>query len=218
MRYLAPLILAAGLATAGPPPKSPAEPVMWLPSAVGDKLVFEETRPAAEGTATRLITRTVLSVDRKGGSVWVSIKEEKPPLDPRIVRPDSGEGLLTESHVYQQTGAGVFLMIQGDLEVLDPPCCVARLPLTAGDAWEVKNQAVFPAAIRYTTGKEEEVEVPAGKFKAVRIDKESVLRDGKTIRVTDWVVLGLGTVKGRARLWDGTEVVQVLKSFAPGRK
>ena len=215
MRYLAPLILAAGLADGGPPPKSPDELRMWLPATVGDTLVFEETRPTADGTTTRLITRTVLSVDRKGDSALVSIKEEKPPLETGIVR--RAEGLVTENYVYQQTKAGVYLIMR-DLEILDPPCCVGRLPLTAGDTWEVNNPAVFRAAIRYTTGTEEEVEVPAGNFKAVRIETKSVLRDATTIRGTDWVVAGMGVVKSRVRLPDGMEAVQVLKSYTPGKK
>ena len=171
----------------------------------------------AEGKATRRITRTVLSVDRKGASTVVAIKEEKPPLKSEIVRQDEEPAPIIENHVYLHSRDGVFLIMR-DLDVLDPPCCVVRLPLKAGDAWEVNCPTVFPAAIKCAIGNEEEVEVPAGRFKAVRIDKRSVLSDGKTVRATDWVVPGMGAIKSRALLPDGTEAIQILSSFTSGKK
>jgi len=208
---LAPLLARAG------PPTAPAPDVPWLPVGVGDRLVMEETRPGPDGPATRLITRTVVAAERGSDSLLVCIREEKPGLTDTLL---AGEGrATTESKVemYRQTRAGVYLVAR-DLQVFDPPCCVGRLPLKAGDTWEVNNPAIWPHPIKYTTGKEEEVEVPAGKFKATRIEKKGVLRDGTTVRVTEWVAPSVGVVKARARLQDGTAVVQVLKSVTPAKR
>jgi DUF3108-like len=197
-------LLALPLANAGPPPKALEKAAYLLADTVGDTLVIEETRPTADGETTRLITRTVVAVKRSDTSLVVAVREEK-------------EGAIPKVELYQQSDTGLFLTFR-DLEVIDPPCCVARLPLRTGDTWEVNNPDVFPTPIRFRVGKEEEVEVPAGKFKAVRIEKDIILRDLKRIRVTEWTAPGVGAVKTRARLGDGTEVVQVLKSFTPGKK
>jgi hypothetical protein len=177
---------------------------LYLPSAVGDKLVIEETRPTKEGSTSRLITRTVVSAEHKVDGLLVALREEI-------------EGSPFQVNLYQQTVAGVFWWLQ-DFHAFKPPCCILRLPSKAGDTWELNDPTVFPRAIKFTTRDEEEVEVPAGKFKAIRIEKKSVLSDGKTIRVTEWAAAGIGTVKTRARLADGTEIIQVLKSFTPGKK
>jgi hypothetical protein len=170
-------LLALPPANADPQPRAPAGAVSFLPAAVGDTLVFEETRPAADGPTTRLVTRTVVEATamRAGESV-VAIREAKDGSAPKV-------------EVYRQTDAGLFLALR-DLHVFNPPCCVARLPLTAGDTWEVNDPAVFSGPIKFTTGEAEEVEVPAGKFQAVRIEKESVLRDGTRIRGTEWAAPG----------------------------
>jgi hypothetical protein len=197
-------LLAFPLANADPPPKAPEKPLSFLPDTVGDTLVIEETRPTADGETTRLITRTVVAAKRTDGASVVAIKEEKERAPPNV-------------EMYQQSDSGLFLMSR-DLQLFDPPCCVARLPLKAGDTWEVNDPDAFPTPIRFRVGKEEEIEVPAGKFKAVRIEKETILRDLKRVRVTEWTVPGMGAVKVRARLGDGTEIVHVLKSFTRAKK
>lgn len=197
-------LLALRLADAAPPAKAAEPPVSLLAATVGDTLVFQETRPTDDGGTTRLITTTVVEATRVGEALMVAVREEK-------------EGAVPEVTIYQQTDAGLFLMTR-DRQALSAPCCVARLPLRAGDTWEVNNPAVFPVAIKYTTGTEEEVEVPAGKFKAVRVESRSVLQDGKLTRATAWVAPGLGTVKTRVRLYNGTEITLSLKSFTPAKK
>ena len=66
---------------------------------------------------------------------------------------------------------------------------------------------------KHTTGKVEEVEVPAGKFKAVRVEVE--VEDGEAVlRKTYWHACQVGIVKivvhDKKADW-----VQVLKSFSP---
>jgi hypothetical protein len=192
------------LAAAAPEPKKPDMPASFLPSSVGDTLVIEETRSTADGSTTRLITRTVKSVDRVVGHVVVVIQEES-------------KGSKTSEEVYDQSDAGLFILAR-DGQFFDSPLCVARLPLKAGDTWEVNDPAVYSVPLKFTTGEEEEIKVPAGRYKAVRIEKKMVLRNGKMIRVTDWAAPGIGVVKVRAWFADGSEAVQILKSFTPAKK
>lgn len=168
----------------------------FLPAKVGDTLVYEEAYSNGNADAKRLITRTVVMADKTTTGMTVAIKERS-------------DGSV---EFYQQSSSGVYLACR-DIQPFDPPACVLRLPLKKGDTWEINDPKVFPVPIKFATGEEEEVEVPAGKFKAVRVEKKIVFPDAKTVRVTDWVVPGYGVVKARARLADGTEMVIVLKSF-----
>ena len=70
---------------------------------------------------------------------------------------------------------------------------------------------------KYTTGKEEEVEVPAGKFKAIRVEMENVI-NGAVFRTTYWHAPGAGMVKIVSHDHKRGDRVQVLKSFTPGKK
>jgi hypothetical protein len=64
-------------------------------------------------------------------------------------------------------------------------------------------------------GREEEVEVPAGKFKALRVEAEQEL-GANVFKSTLWYAPGVGLVKSVTNT-NGTERVQVLKSFTPGK-
>jgi hypothetical protein len=66
------------------------------------------------------------------------------------------------------------------------------------------------AKLTFTVGQEETVETPAGTFKAIRVTSEMDVVKGTT---TAWYAPGVGMVKYEL----GTEGIQVLKSFTPGK-
>jgi hypothetical protein len=71
--------------------------------------------------------------------------------------------------------------------------------------------------MKYTTVGEEEVEVPAGKFKAIRVDM--VAGDERPpAGTTYWFALGHGPVKILTRNPNGEERIQHLKAFIPAKK
>lgn len=106
----------------------------------------------------------------------------------------------------------------------DPSVCFLRLPAKAGDSWECPSPYGGPdRKCTYKTIGEEEVEVPAGKFRAVRVEGEEQFW-GTTYRVTRWFVPGLGAVK-TVTVWDDKEKVEELKTtinrssqYGPGRE
>ena len=67
-------------------------------------------------------------------------------------------------------------------------------------------------------GKEEDVEVPAGKYRAVRIDVEieSPGRAGETTRSSIWYAPRVGVVR-QVHGEPDTGYVKVLKSFKSGK-
>ena len=73
----------------------------------------------------------------------------------------------------------------------DKPLLLFKFPLAAGDAWKGQS-SVDGAEVLYsfTAVGEEEVEVPAGKFKAFRVDWSMGSAAGKT-----WLARGVGPVK-----------------------
>jgi hypothetical protein len=196
------LALSTLLPVAGPAPKPKGDdkPVLYLPTTVGDKRVLEMT---GNGTSA-LSTEWVTAVETKGGMTIVSFTRE--------------EGGPTAF----QCGAsadGMFRVSAGKL-VYDPPFRLLKLPPKEGETWE----AEVPVSVggpsykfKFTTGKEEEVEVPAGKYKALRVEDEMLI-NGAVHRSTYWHAPGVGIVKMVAHDDKRGERMQVLKSFTPGAK
>ena len=73
----------------------------------------------------------------------------------------------------------------------DAPLLLFKFPLKAGDAWTGEARAgEGPIAYAFATAGEEDVEVPAGRFRAVRVDWSMGTSSGKT-----WLARGIGSVK-----------------------
>jgi hypothetical protein len=181
------VVISAGMAAPAPRDR-PAGPI-YAPIAVGDRLVYE-----ASG---KEITEKVTTVTQEGRARVVTI--ESTTTGPEaiggtilLVAPD---GLF---HV-AMAGPGA------------PPHCLIRLPASAGTKWDYKLGSVKGTSIVFG---EEEVEVPAGTFKALRVDSEHPGPDGRTVRYSIWYVAGVGMVKTVC----GADVTKVLKSFTPSKK
>ena len=149
----------------------------------------------------------VTAVEMKDGAIFVSESREQ------FARGKSlGPGMVSKIKV---SDTGEYLLQEGDRRY-DPPIRLTRpKSIKEGDSWEWDNPGV--GKLKYKAGKEEEVEVPAGKFKARRIEGEGE-SDGKPTTCTEWRVPGLGKIKSVVRFDNRGEVVEVLKSFTPGKK
>jgi len=93
--------------------------------------------------------------------------------------------------VYEVSAKGVWFRQDGS-----DPVPVFKAGEKAGATWEaVWNEGRAEWKTTYTVGDEEEVEVPAGKFQAVRVSR--VIDGGglKQQRATDWYAPGVGRVK-----------------------
>ncbi len=198
--------LALGMAVfvpvvgAAPKPKGDDKPVLYLPTAVGESRVLVSTR---NGKATET-TEWVTAVETKGGMTVVSFAREEG--GPTMYR-------------YGASADGMFRVSSGK-SVDDPPHRLLKLPPKEGETWEAESPTVpggAAPALKYTTGKEEEVEVPAGKFKAVRVEVE-IQTDVGVDRATYWHAPGAGTVKMVSHDGNRGDRVQVLKSVTPAAK
>jgi hypothetical protein len=93
---------------------------------------------------------------------------------------------------------------------LDVPLVILKTPIAVGTSWEVKTVGFEGVA---TIGAIETIEVPAGKFEAVRVDLEQTV-GGRNRKVQAWYALGIGLVK----MTQNGEELWLLKSFTPAKE
>jgi hypothetical protein len=104
----------------------------------------------------------------------------------------------------------------------ESPECFLHLPFKKGDTWETAHtHEGGTTTAKYTSAAEEVVEVPAGKYRCLRVDSEFVY-DGVNWTRKEWLAPRCGMVKEAVVGKDGVHEdyvrVTVLKSFTPGGK
>jgi hypothetical protein len=186
---LAPALLLVAAPAAPIPKEKPQTP--YYPTQKGAKWVYH-----FNGDDAPLV---VTGVEEKDGAVIVSEEFRTNLATQPVVR--------TKVSV---SGKGLFLVAALDRAV-DPPIGLLKLPHKPGNKWE--NTGRNPDRTETCTAfGPEEVEVPAGKYQAIRVEAEFAI-GGKPYRSTAWYAPGVGLV--RKVHPDGE--VQVLKSFTPGK-
>jgi hypothetical protein len=194
--------LAAALAA----PEEKAEekgkdPPVYFPTAVGAKRVLEvRATHAAPYQETEVVTK----VEAAGGGHRVTVESPDPGGPPPTA--------------YEVSAAGVVRVAVGG-GLPDPPLPLLKLPAKAGDTWDWVvagfDGLKDPPKLTFTVRGEEAVEVPAGKFQAVRVDRGSGRGPFASTR-SDWYAPGVGLVKS-VEAFGGTEKTSVLKAFTPGK-
>lgn len=84
--------------------------------------------------------------------------------------------------------------LKGELAKLDPPQIIVAAPLQTGTSWDF-DATIGPSKVHqnYQITGEEDVEVPAGKFKAFHIHGEQT--SPSLMKIDRWFVNGTGIVK-----------------------
>jgi hypothetical protein len=111
---------------------------------------------------------------------------------------------------------GVFIARQGE-EKYDPPLTILKLPHTKDAKWEV-DSVTKGGTRQHPKGKfvargYEDVEVPAGKFRAARVD---AIWEGGT-EVVFWFAPEVGQVKRIVEHANGGGFTEELKTFSRGK-
>jgi hypothetical protein len=172
---------------------------VYYPVTVGDRWVTEFRYP----DRTVEVTEVVTAVETQDGARVESVSREN---DGRA-SPDVSQMKVTDNGLFRVSQLGV---------AYAAPYCVLRLPLTPGATWTSEARSVIgtEARLKYTAVREEEVEVPAGKFRAFRLDVE-LEWSGKTTHSSVWYAPRVGVIKQEHK---DAGYVQVLKSFTPGKE
>jgi hypothetical protein len=187
-------LLVAVPVSAAPAVKGTGGP-LYFPTQVGAKTVMEISVDGAllgKNPGAFEVTETVSAVEVKDGTYRVTVERE------------SKGNFVT---VYEVSAKGVFRVASGG-SALAEPVPLLKLPARPGDTWKTASGTA-------TVGKEEEIEVPAGKFKAIPVTTERETA-GRTVKTTTWLAPDVGVVKRVGTVNDIT-TVYVLKSFTPGK-
>jgi DUF3108-like len=187
------LIIALASSSAAAPPLKPA-PRYYYPTTLGDKLVYALRDDDKNTEVTEIVER----VEAKDAGIIVTMRRTPGDLTRKV--------WVTETAVLAVSEQGIDH---------DPPITLVKLPAKAGAEWDSTPKAARLGAVSGHKSKvvgEEEVEVPAGKFKAIRVDSIISL-SGERYTVSQWYVPGVGLVKTQRAPNDR----EVLKSFAPGK-
>jgi hypothetical protein len=198
-RLILALVLLPTLAVSAPALKEKA--ALYYPTQVGDTLVYETDVGGKTTEHTEIIDR----VEEKEGVVTVQtvrvLKDVKRPVSK-----------------IQVSERGV-LRVGTQLKDYPTPMTMLKLPAKAGDKWESNIGGAIGNQLHKIVG-EEEVKVPAGTYNAIRVEMtvqlpaEAGMRE---VKQTHWFAPGVGVVKISTNM-GGSERVQVLKSFTPGKK
>jgi hypothetical protein len=167
-----------------------ARPPLYYPTTVGAKRVYA----LADGTECETVVVTDVRVE--GDMTVVTEVSQMENREVTLKKRVSEKGLF-----------------QSELGMLkeDPPLCLLKLPHKSGQAWELvsRNPGVLKR-VRTAYGPES-VEVPAGKFNAIRVVEE--YPGNPKLQYTHWCALGVGVVKV-----ESSERTVVLKSYSSGKK
>ncbi|HJZ55760.1 MAG TPA: hypothetical protein VKE74_12400 [Gemmataceae bacterium] len=192
----APLVFLPAV-LAAPAPDDKKEPVLYFPTKVGTKWVYES--PASKSFLR------ITTVETKEGAKLVTVASESEL---------AGQTFKTVE-TFRVSGEGLF-KLGFDEKVFDPPQCLLKLPHVPGAKWEWLLKGDDKFRVDYKAGKLEDVKVPAGEFKAVPV--EDVLT-GNAVRMerTVWYAPNVGVVKKTWLVNGGGQQTEVLKSFTPGK-
>jgi hypothetical protein len=185
-------LLAASLSAPVPKLKPP---VPYFPVAKGTKWVLEKT---IGGTVIE-VAEEMLEVTETDAGYAVSVtSSELRKSGPAKV--SHAEYLVSGTTVMRTRGEDRWTLLD--------------LGVKAGEGWKGVERQHFGSkgTVTYTVGAEEEVEVPAGRFKAVPVSEQRGLKETKSIR---WYAPGVGVVKVENDVllkWTAE-----LKSFTPGK-
>ncbi len=181
MRRLVGLLVVAGYASICHLPLAADEkdaPPSYFPLAVGAKWSYKLD---LDGNVNALEYK-VAKIEKIDGQ---DVAEMEVSADGRVV---STEQLATNDQ-------GVFRHRYNDAKI-DPPSCLLKYPVKAGDTWDLKTKVGDTDAKMTCRVADEmpEIEVPAGKYTTVVVDIETDL-DGQTIKAKFWFSEGVGFVK-----------------------
>lgn len=196
LSVIAILLVMAGGGWGVPLPKDRLNKA-YFPIRVGDRWVLQ----IKNGDSVSEVTEVVTEVEKTDGQFIVTVGRE---INGQVSR--FSKTLVTEK--------GIFRLSQGKV-TYDPPLCVLMVGAKRGETWQNDTRGKT-RQIKYTAEGEEEIEVPAGKFKALRVTTELILDEARGTKATVWYAPSLGLIKSVSEIKE-VQRVQLLKSFTPAK-
>jgi hypothetical protein len=175
-----------------------ALPAHYFPTPVGDTRVLESD----VGNGNIEVVETVTAVEENDGRLIVT------------TRSALGEEAGPE-HQWEVSDRGVVELVHSGFP-LRSPVCRLRLPAKPRETWSTEDQPsgerTTLCGVSFTTGSEEVIVVPAGRFRAIRVESSH--------GTTFWYAPDVGLVKWvhKSPRVNEPDHVAVLKSFTAGKK
>ncbi len=168
-------------------------PVMiYYPTTVGDRWVTETKYSDRMETLTEIVT----ALEKKDGAMIVTVCKESDGK----VQPAKSEMKVTDEGLFRMSAYGA---------VFEKPYPILKMPLKVGLTWTVEASG---STLKYKVAKEEEIEVPAGKFKTFRLD----VNLGENSLASIWYAPRVGVVRQEYKS-NNLDYVKTLKEFKPGK-
>ena len=93
---------------------------------------------------------------------------------------------------------------------------ILKLPLKAGESWEIEGKALGDTFTgEFKVGKEEDIEVPAGKYKAFPVTSENLNASGLQASTTSYYADKVGLIKQEIQINTQKTVIE-LEKFEEG--
>lgn len=193
------MILMGGLELTAAPMKKSLDKPIFFPHRLGDALVYQH----GDGDAAPEEIVSVTKVEETEGAVFVTVARAM-------------KGKPAKNSKARIDDRGVFWLEIGSRS-LDPPICILTTPATRGKTWEdaIKLSGGDTAKTKYTIASEEEIEVPAGKFRAIRVDVDSEINGEHSMGV-EWHAPDVGLVKSVTKV-EPAAITITLKSRTSGK-
>ena len=100
---------------------------------------------------------------------------------------------------------------------ITPPICMLKFPIKKGSTWKVESKVGEEKLSVSCKSDEEEIEVPAGKFKTVKVVMDAeVVGAGIIVSTTYWFAQGVGVVKQHVNI-NSMQFTLLLEKFEEGK-
>ncbi|AMV29687.1 hypothetical protein VT84_35160 [Gemmata sp. SH-PL17] len=178
-------VLSAPVAPSAPVPKHlmPKDEPVCFPTRVGDRMVSE--------LRGQEIVCVVTKVEKTDDGIAVTQEFE------------DKQGARTHDQTVVASAAGLKVVRYSDRD-LDKSVWWLKLPHVDNNTWTDNLHGQETRTLGW-----EEIEVPAGKFKAIRVDRND--NPNGTAKTSYWYAPGLGCIK-----WSDGTASRVLTAFKPG--
>jgi len=164
----------------------------YMPLQVGNRWEYSLTQNGKSGTLISKIARIEVV-----SNIALAVLESEV------------DGKVTSTEILREIDLGVIRLRSGQLAPT-PPFLILRSPAKGGDKWNAafvvgKNKGTYVVETA-----EEEIDVPAGKFKTIQTAMTIRLGTGKPSTTKTWYAQNVGIVKQAV----GDDVVAVLQDFS----
>jgi hypothetical protein len=193
------LVLAAALQSAGQAPPTEKGLPDWYPLKPGMKWTYD--LDPGNGRKIR-VTNQITGIETIDGKPLARLET--------IIN-----GRVAGTQHLLSTPEGVFRYRMSGAEVA-PPVCFLKYPVKEGETWDAES-TIGPQQLKmsFKSARQEDVVLPAGKFKAVSVAFENNM-DGFQLKTRSWYARDIGMVKERREIGEQT-ITMDLVTFESGK-